>query len=164
MIYKIDFEQRVDMYRTLDTYTIKLSQPPHWHTVEIFDRLLEEHHLLADFRECFDKLADGKFEFTTSCSYKTYKTFFLILYQAFGPFTAEVSFNEDYPPEGCVYNTTVNFEVDKDGNYAFALVNVLSAWGTGEPSEEYRTRRLNPAPPFAPNCKEAGHIANWRRS
>ena len=152
------------MYRTLDTYTVKLSQPLQWHTVETFNRLLEERHLMADFRECVDKLADGKFEFTTSCSYKTYKAFFLILYQAFGPFSAEVSFNEDYPPECCVYNTTVNFEVDKEGKYVFALVNVLSAWGKGEHSEEYRTRRLNPAPPFEPNCKEEGHIADWRKS
>ena len=164
MIYKIDSGQRVDMYRTLDTYTVRLSRPPHWHAVETFNRLLGEHHLLADFRECVNKLVERKFEFTTSCSYKTYKTFFLILNQAFGPFTAEVSFNEDYPPEGCIYNTTVNFEVDKNGNYVFALVNVLSAWGKGEPSEEYRTRRLNPDPPFEPNCKEAGHIADWRRS
>ena len=149
------------MYRTLDTYTVKLARPLHWNTVKTFNMLLEEHHLMADFRECFDKLADAKFEFTTSCSYKAYKTFFLILYQAFGPFTAAVSFNEDYPPKGCVYNTTVNFEVDDDGNYVLALVNVLSAWENGEPSEAYRRRKSNPDPPFEPNCKEEGSIADW---
>jgi len=151
------------MYRTLDTHTIKLSQPLHWHTVETFNGLLEVHNLLADFRECVNELAEGRFEFRTSCSYKTYKTFFQILYQAFGPFTAEVSFNEDYPPADCGYNTTVNFEVDKDGNYVFALVNVLSAWKKGEPSQEYQERRRKPDPPFEPNCKEKGKIADWGR-
>ena len=149
------------MYRTLDTYTIKLSQPIHWHRVEGFNSLLEEHNLLADFRDCFDALAEGRFQFTTSCTYKSYKKFFLIFYQTFGPFAAEVSFNEDYPPEGCGYNTTVNFEVDRGGNYVFALLNILSADNSGVSSEEYNRRRRNLAPPFEANCKKKGNIFDW---
>lgn len=149
------------MYRTLDTYTIKLPRPIHWQMVESFNGLMEKYNLLADFRECFDALTEGKFEFSTSCSYKTYKTFFSVFYQAFGPFTAEVSFNEDYPPEGCGYNTTVNFEVDEDGNYVFALLNVLSAWEKMEFSEESKRRRLSPNPPFEANCKKEGNIFDW---
>ncbi len=149
------------MYRTLDTYTINLPRPIHWDRVEALHGLLEKHNLMADFRECLDALADGKFEFTTSCSYKTYKKFFSIFYEVFGGFTAEVSFNEDYPPEGCGYNTTVNFEVDKRGNYVFALVNVLSVWDKTEPSEEYKKRRRHPNPPFEANCKKEGNISDW---
>jgi hypothetical protein len=128
--------------------------------VETFNGLLEKYNLMADFRQCFDVLADGKFEFTTSCSYKTYRSFFLIFYKIFGAFTAEISFNEDYPPEGCCYNTTVNFEVDEKGNYVFALVNVLSAWEKAEFSEEYERRRLNPTPPFEANCRKEGNISD----
>jgi hypothetical protein len=149
------------VYRTLDTYTIKLPQPIHWHTVETFNRLLEEHDLLADFRGCFDALAQGKFEFTTSCTYKSYRRFFLILFQVFGPFSAEVSFNEDYPPEGCGYNTMVNLEVDGGGNYVFALLNVLSADNRVTDSDEYARRRRHPKPPFEANCKKKGHILGW---
>lgn len=151
----------MNVYRTLDTYTIKLSQPIHWNMMETFNGLLEKYNLMSDFRECFDALTDNKFGFTTSCSYKTYKKFFAIFYEAFGPFTAEVSFNEDYPPEGCGYNTTVNFEIDEKGNYIFALVNVLSAWDNVEPSEEYEKRRRNPNPPFEANCKKEGNISEW---
>ncbi len=149
------------MYRTLDTYTIKLSQPIHWALIEAFNRMLEKHNLLADFRECFDELEAGKFDFTTSCTYKTYKKFFLILYEAFGPFKAEVSFNEDYPPEGCGYNTTVNFEVDDVGNYVFALLNILSTDPREMSSEEYNRRRRSPKPPFEANCKKEGNIYEW---
>jgi hypothetical protein len=149
------------MYRTLDTYTIKLSQPIQWDMVEAFNRLLEAQHLLADFRECFDALAEGKFQFTTSCSYKGYKKFFLFFFQTFGPFAAEVSFNEDYPPEGCGYNTTVNFEVDRDGNYVFALLNILSADHSALSTEEYNSRIRDPAPPFEANCRQEGNIFDW---
>ena len=151
------------MYRTLDTYTIQLSKSIHWQMVENFSKLLEEQGLLADFRECFDALADGKFEFTASCTYRNYKRFFLTFYQAFGPFTAEVSFNEDYAPEGCGYNTTVNFGVDGDGNYVFALVNVLAAGESEKTSEEYEKRRNNPQPPFEPNCTKEGKIHAWKK-
>lgn len=152
------------MYRTLDAYKIKLSRPIHWDMVQTFNRLLEEHNLLADFRECFDALAEGWFEFTTSCTYKSYKRFFLIFYQVFGPFAAEVSFNEDYPPEGCGYNTTVDFEVDRDGNYVFALLNVLSADNSTPFSEEYNRRKLKPNPPFEANCKKEGDIFDWNET
>ena len=146
------------MYRTLDTYTIQPSKSIHWLMVENFSKLLEEQGLLADFRECFDVLGDEKFEFTASCTYRNYKKFFLAFYQAFGPFAAEVSFNEDYHPDGCGYNTTVNFGVDGDGNYVFALVNVLAAGGSEKTSQEYENRKTNPQPPFEPNCKKEGNI------
>ena len=146
------------MYRTLDTYTIQPSRSIHWHMVENFSKLLEEHGLLADFRECFDALGDEKFEFTASCTYRNYKKFFLVFYQAFGPFTAEVSFTEDYHPDGCGYNTSVNFGVDGDGNCVFALVNVLAAGGSEKTSQEYAKRKTNPQPPFEPNCKKEGKI------
>jgi hypothetical protein len=149
------------MYRTLDTYTIQPCKRIHWHMVENFNRLLEEQNLLADFRECFDALADGKFEFNASCTYRNYKKFFLAFYQAFGPFTAEVSFNEDYHPDGCGYNTTVNFGVDGEGNYVFALVNILAAGVSGRGSEEYEKRKTHAQPPFEPNCRKEGKIHDW---
>ena len=152
------------MYRTLDTYTIQPCKLIRWHMVDNFNKLLEEQNLLADFRECFDALADGKFAFTASCTYRNYKKFFWAFYQAFGPFTAEVSFNEDYAPEECGYNTTVNFRVDGMGNYVFALVNVLVAGESGKSSEEYEKRRTNPQPPFEPNCKKEGKIHHWHKS
>ncbi len=152
------------MYRTLDTYTIKPLGPIYYHLVNSFSKLLEEHNLMADYRECFDVLSHGKFEFTTSCTYKIYKRFFFMFYQVFGPFTAEVSFNEDYPPEGCGYNTTVNFEVDVDGNYVFALVNVLAAGEDPRISKEYAKRRMKPNPPFEPTCEKKGKISDWEKS
>ena len=151
------------MYRTLDTYTIQLSKPIHWHMVHKFTPLLEEQNLLADYRECFDALADGKFAFTASCTYRNYKKFFLAFYHAFGPFAADVSFNEDYHPDGCGYNTAVNFEVDGDGNYVFALVNVLAAGESGKTSDEYEKRRTDPQPPFEPNCTKEGKIHAWKK-
>jgi len=151
------------VYRTLDTYTIKLSHPIHWDMLDTFSRLLEEHDLLADFRECFDALAVGRFQFAASCTYKNFKRFFLFFYQVFGSFTAEVSFNEDYPPVGCGYNTTVNFDVDKDGNYVLALLNILSAGNGAISSEEYNRRRRTYNPPFAPNCREKGNILDWNK-
>jgi len=152
------------MYRTLDTYTIQPSKLIHWHMVESFNKLLEEQNLLADFLKCFDTLADEKFEFTASCTYRSYKKFFLAFYQAFGPFTAEVSFNEDYHPEGCGYNTTLNFCVDGNGDYVLALVNVLAAGQTEKTSDEYEKRRTNPQPPFEPNCKKKGKIHDLHKS
>jgi hypothetical protein len=129
--------------------------------VETLNGLLEEHNLLADFRECFNALVEEKFQFTTSCTYKSYKRFFLILYQVFGPFTAEISFNEDFPPESCGFNTTVNFEVDGHGNYVFALLNILSAASGAVSSVEYDRRRENPNPPFEANCNQEGNIFDW---
>ena len=126
-----------------------------------FSRLLEVHDLLADFRECFDALATDKIEFTASCTYKKFKRFFFLFYQVFGSFTAEVSFSEDYPPEGCGYNTTVNFEVDADGNYVLALLNVLSASDRAISTEECERRRISLNPPFAANCREKGNIIDW---
>jgi hypothetical protein len=157
-------EKTLAMYRTFDTYTIQPSESIHWHRVENFNKLLEEQSLFADFRECFEALANGKFEFTASCTYRTYKKFFLAFYQAFGPFTAEVSFNEDYHPDGCGYNTSVNFAVDGDGNYVFALVNVLATGESNKTSEEYEKRKTNPQPPFEPNCKREGKIHDWKKS
>lgn len=154
----------LEMYRTLDTYNIKPARLIHWHMVEKFNKLLEEQSLLADYRECFDALSDGKFEFTASCTYRNYKKFFLAFYQAFGPFSVEVSFNEDYHPDECGYNTTVNFEVDEDGNYVFALVNILAAGESEKTSQEYEKRRTNPQPPFEPNCKKEGKIHDWHDS
>jgi hypothetical protein len=75
-----------------------------------------------------------------------------------------VSFNEDYHPEECGYNTTVNFRVDRDGNYVFALVNVLAAGVGGKTSSEYERRKTNPQPPFEPNCKKEGKIHDWHKS
>ena len=152
------------MYRTLDTYTITLPQPIRWDMVETLHRLLEAHHLLADYRACFPALTEGKFEFTASCTYKIYKRFFLIFHQVFGPFTAEVSFNEDYPPEGCGYNTTVNFQVDGEGSYVFALLNVLAAGKSAASSKEYQSRREDTAPPFEANCKKEGNILDWEKT
>jgi hypothetical protein len=149
------------MYRTLDTYSIQPSTFINWHMVEKFSELLEEQNLLADFRECFDALNDCKFAFTASCTYRHYKKFFLAFYQAFGAFTAEVSFNEDYHPDGCGYNTTLNFDVDGNGNYVLALVNVLTAGESESTSEEYERRRTNLQPPFEPNCKKEGKIHDW---
>ena len=132
--------------------------------VETLHRLLEADHLLADFRACFAALSEGKFEFTASCTYKIYKRFFLIFHQVFGPFAAKVSFNEDYPPEGCGYNTMVNFQVDGDGNYAFALLNVLATGKSGLTSKEYQCRRQDTTPPFEANCKMEGYILDWERT
>ena len=151
------------MYRTLDTYTITLSQPINSHRIEYFYLLLEEHNLMMDFRECFDAISDRKFDFTASCSYRTYKTFFSVCYQAFGAFTAEVSFNEDYSPEDCGYNTTVDFKVDENGNYTFCLLNVLSVRGTLQSSEEYDERRRNRGAPFEKNCLREGNMSDWHR-
>ena len=160
---KTYFNKGLAMYRTLDTYTIQPSKRIHWHMVENFSQLLEEQNLLADFRECLEALADRRFEFTTSCTYRNYKKFFLAFYLAFGPFTAEVSFNEDYHPDGCGYNTTINFRVDGDGNYVFALVNILAAGESQETSEEYEKRISNPQPPFEPNCTKEGKIYDWNK-
>ena len=151
------------MYRTLDTYTINLSRQIHRNSIDTFCGLLEKHNLMADFGGSLDALSGRKFEFTTSCSYKTFKVFFTMLYEVFGPFAAEVSFNEDYPPAGCGYNTTVNFRVNEEGRYSFALLNVLSMWENIELSEEYLKRRQNPKPPFESNCKEAGDISDWNK-
>jgi hypothetical protein len=129
--------------------------------VEDFHLLLEEHSLMADFRGCFAALTGGKFEFTTSCSYRTYKRFFSIVHQVFGPFIAAVSFDEDYSPEGCGYNTTVNLEVDEGGNYVFALLNVLCARDGTRPSEELERRRHRSDAPFEANCRERGNISAW---
>lgn len=132
--------------------------------VETLHRLLEADHLLADFRACFAALSEEKFEFAASCTYKIYKRFFLIFHQVFGAFAAEVSFNEDYPPEGCGYNTTVNFQVDGDGNYAFALLNVLAAGKSAQSSKAYQSRKKDTTPPFEANCKMEGHILDWERT
>jgi hypothetical protein len=118
---------------------------------------------MADFRGSLEVLRHEKFEFTTSCSYKSYKVFFSILYDVFGPFAAEVSFNEDYPPAGSGYNTTVNLAVDEKGRYTFALLNVLSLWEDDDLSEEVVKRRRNPKPPFEANCKEKGNIQDWNK-
>jgi len=51
--------------------------------------------------------------------------------------------------------------VDGDGNYVFALVNVLAVGESEKTSEEYERRRMNPQPPFEPNCKQEGNILDW---
>jgi len=74
-----------------------------------------------------------------------------------------VSFNEDYAPEGCGYNTSVNFQVDRDGNYVFALLNVLAAGKSALSSREYQSRRQKTTPPFEANCKKEGNILDWKK-
>jgi hypothetical protein len=149
------------VYRTLDTYIIKPRRAINHHEAKIFGTLLEECNLMADYRKFFDVLTHRNLEFTASCTYTQYKKFFCVFFEVFGAFAAEVSFTEDYPPEGCGYNTMVNFQVDSDGKYVFALVNVLVAGENVTASEEYEKRRLTPNPPFEPNCNNKGEITDW---
>ncbi|UCG13663.1 MAG: hypothetical protein JSU72_04085 [Deltaproteobacteria bacterium] len=118
---------------------------------------------MMDFRGCVDALNDKKFQFTTSCTYKTYKKFFSLVYEVCGAFSAEVSFNEDYPPEDCGYNTTVDFEVDENGNYVFVLLNVLSSWQNVEKSGEHKRRKRDVVAPFQENCRKIGNMREWNR-
>ena len=82
------------MYRTFDRYSIRFSRPVLRDSLESLHEMLEKHELINDFKDCFDGITTRKFEFTAMCSYKHYKKFFAVLYQVFGPFIAEISFNE----------------------------------------------------------------------
>jgi hypothetical protein len=135
----------------------------HLPNLQTFSRMLEEYDLIGDFRNCCDAIAEGRIEFTATCSYRTYKTFFSVFYQVFGPFAAKVSFTEDFPPEDCAYNTTVEFEVGGNGNFVFVLLNVLSFSKNPELSEECDRRKHTSSFPFEANCKKEGHISEWLR-
>jgi hypothetical protein len=153
--------QRLSVYHTRDTYTIRLAQPLLRNSIETLCKALEDHDLIADYFHCVNALREHSFAFIARSTHKAYKRFLGVTYEVLGPFSASISFDEDYPPPGCAYNTTINVEVDSDGEYLLSLLNVLSFSKESEVSEECRRRRLQPAAPFGANCTEAGNVASW---
>jgi hypothetical protein len=153
--------QKVAVYHTRDTYTIRLSLPLLRNSVETLSKALEDHDLIADYVHCLNAIRDQSFTFTARSTYKTYRRFLGLTHKIFGAFSASISFDEDYPPPGCAYNTTVNVEVDADGDYFLSLLNVLSFWKEPGLSEECHRRRAHPAAPFEANCTLAGNVASW---
>jgi hypothetical protein len=151
------------VYHTRDTYTIKVSLPLLRNSIETLSKALEDHELIADYFHCLSAIRDRSFTFTARSTYKAYKRFLGVTYLVFGAFAASISFDEDYPPPGCAYNTTVNVEVDRDGEYLLSLLNVLSFWEEPEVADECRRRRVQPAAPFEANCTHAGNVASWLR-
>lgn len=150
-------------YHTRDSYIIKLPQPLLRNSIELLSKVLEENDLIADYYHCLNVMQDQDITFAARSSYKVYRRFFAVVYHVFGPFSASISFDEDYPPPGCAYNTTVNIEVDVGGSYRLSLLNVLSLSRESELSEECRRRRGQPVAPFEANFTMAGHVASWVR-
>jgi hypothetical protein len=151
------------VYHTRDTYTIRVSLPLPRNSIETLSKALEDHDLMADYFHCLHAIRDQSLTFTARSTYKAYKRFLGVTYLVFGPFSAGISFDEDYPPPGCAYNTTVNVEVGRDGEYLLSLLNVLSFWKEPELSEECQRRRVQPAAPFEANCTNTGNVASWLR-
>ena len=150
-------------YHTRDSYVIRLPQPLLDNSVEFLSKALEECELIADYYHCLNAMQDQHVAFTARSTYRVYRRFLALFFQIFGPFPASISFDEDYPPVGCAYNTTVNIEVDRRGTYFFSLLNVLSLTKESERSAECQRRRVQPAAPFEANAVMTGNVAEWLR-
>ena len=150
-------------YHTRDSYVIRLPQPLLDNSVEFLSKALEECELIADYYHCLNAMQDQHVAFTARSTYRVYRRFLALFFQIFGPFSASISFDEDYPPVGCAYNTTVNIEVDRRGTYFFSLLNVLSLTKESERSAECQRRRVQPAAPFEANAVMTGNVAEWLR-
>ena len=148
-------------YHTRDSYVIRLPQPLLDNSVEFLSKALEECELIADYYHCLNAMQDQHVAFTARSTYRVYRRFLALFFQIFGPFSASISFDEDYPPVGCAYNTTVNIEVDRRGTYFFSLLNVLSLTKESERSAECQRRRVQPAAPFEANAVMTGNVAAW---
>jgi len=153
----------VGAYHTRDSYVIRLPQPLLDNSVEFLSKALEECELIADYYHCLNAMQDQHVAFTARSTYRVYRRFLALFFQIFGPFSASISFDEDYPPVGCAYNTTVNIEVDRRGTYFFSLLNVLSLTKESERSAECQRRRVQPAAPFEANAVMTGNVAEWLR-
>jgi len=153
----------VGAYHTRDSYVIRLPQPLLDNSVEFLSKALEECELIADYYHCLNAMQDQHVAFTARSTYRVYRRFLALFFQIFGPFPASISFDEDYPPVGCAYNTTVNIEVDRRGTYFFSLLNVLSLTKESERSAECQRRRVQPAAPFEANAVMTGNVAEWLR-
>lgn len=150
-------------YHTRDSYVIRLPQPLLDNSVEFLSKALEECDLIADYYHCLNAMQDQNVAFSARSTYRVYRRFLAVFFQIFGPFSASISFDEDYPPVGCAYNTTVNIEVDRRGTYFFSLLNVLSLTKESERSVECQRRRVQPAAPFEANAVMTGNVAEWLR-
>ena len=155
--------QRLAVYHTRDTYTIRLCQPLLRNSIETLSKALEDHDLIADYFPCLHAICEHSFTFAARSTYKKYRRFLAVAHGVLGPLSASISFDEDYPPSGCAYNTTVNVEVDRDGEYLLSLLNVLSFWKGPGLSEECQRRRVQQAVPFEANCTHTGNVASWLR-
>jgi hypothetical protein len=151
----------VGAYHTRDSYIIKVPQPLLNNSVELLSKAVEECDLIADYYQCLNAMEDQDIAFTARSTYRVYRRFLAVIHQVLGPFSASISFDEDYPPVGCAYNTTVNVEVDARGNYVFSLLNVLSLTRESELSAECQRRRVQPAAPFEANATMTGNVAAW---
>jgi hypothetical protein len=151
----------VGAYHTRDSYIIRLPQPLLNNSIELLSKELEERDLIADYYHCLNAMQDRNISFTARSTYRVYRRFLAIIYQILGPFSASISFDEDYPPAGCAYNTTVNFEVDARGTYFVSLLNVLSLTRESERSAECERRRVRPVAPFEANATMTGNIGGW---
>jgi hypothetical protein len=151
----------VGAYHTRDSYIIRLPQPLLNNSIELLSKALEEGDLIADYYHCLNAMQDRNVAFTARSTYRVYRRFLALVFQIFGPFSASISFDEDYPPAGCAYNTTVNIEVDGRGTYFLSLLNVLSLTKESERSAECRRRRVQPATPFEANAVMTGNVMEW---
>ena len=148
-------------YHTRDSYIVRLPQPLLDNSIELLSKALEECDLIADYYLCLNAMQDQNIVFTARSTYRVYRRFLAVIFQILGPFSASISFDEDYPPVGCAYNTTVNIEVDTRGTYFLSLLNVLSLTTESERSAECRRRRVQPAAPFEANAIMTGTVAEW---
>ena len=150
-------------YHSRDSYVIRLPQPLLDNSVEFLSKALEECDLIADYYHCLNAMQDQNVAFSARSTYRVYRRFLAVFFQIFGPFSASISFDEDYPPVGCAYNTTVNIEVDRRGTYFFSLLNVLCLTKESERSVDCQHRRVQPAAPFEANAVMTGNVAEWLR-
>ena len=150
-------------YHTRDSYVIRLPQPLLDNSVEFLSKALEECDLIADYYHCLNAMQDQNVAFSARSTHRVYRRFLAVFFQIFGPFSASISFDEDYPPVGCAYNTTVNIEVDRRGTYFLSLLNVLSLTKESERSAECQRRRVQSAAPFEANAVMTGNVAEWLR-
>lgn len=148
-------------YHTRDSYIIRLPQPLLNNSIELLSKALEECDLIADYYHCLNAMQDQNISFTARSTYRVYRRFLALIYQILGPFAASISFDEDYPPVGCAYNTTVNIEVDARGTYLLSLLNVLSLTRESERAAECERRRVQPVAPFEANAIMTGNVAEW---
>jgi len=151
----------VGAYHTRDSYIIRLPQPLLNNSIELLSKALEECDLIADYYHCLNAMQDQNIAFTARSTYRVYRRFLAAIFQILGPFSASISFDEDYPPLGCAYNTTVNVEVDGRGTYFLSLLNVLSLTKESERSAECQRRRVQSAAPFEANAVMTGNVAAW---
>ncbi|HVO83800.1 MAG TPA: hypothetical protein VMU60_05185 [Syntrophobacteria bacterium] len=152
---------RVGAYHTRDSYSIRLPQPLLNNSIELLGTALEECDLIADYYHCLNAMQEQNIAFTARSTYRVYRRFLAVIFQICGPFSASISFDEDYPPVGCAYNTTVNVEVDARGAFFLSLLNVLSLTKESERSEECQRRRVQPAAPFEANAIMTGNVTEW---